>query len=115
MTRTEELCCQTMHEQVTRTGWYVALQSLPRIPFRSSHLVNPELPPEAYVDLGRTTVQNSLGPGLARVVEPCRGSEATRWHSVISRNKQLNSKAVLKNFCFSNGIQFIWSSLHASS
>lgn len=116
MTHTDELCCQTTHERITQSRQYVALRSLSQIPFRSSsHLVNPELPPEAHGDLGSTMVQNSSGPGLARVVEPCRGSEATRWHSVISRNKQLNSKVVLKIFCFRSGFQFIWSSLHDSS
>lgn len=34
-------------------------------------------------------------------------SEATRWHSVISRNKQLNLEVVLKFFCFRNGFQ-VW-------
>lgn len=43
----------------------------------------------------------------AQVVQTQHRSEATRWHSVISRNKQLELKVILKIFCFRNGFQ-VW-------
>jgi len=85
------------------------------IPFRSSsHLMNPKLPPEAHVDLGCTTLLNSLWPWLAEILESCG-------HNIDQRppggTQQL---AEISNLTWSNCwfvffFFLIWSSSHASS
>lgn len=76
------------------------------IPYTSSsHLVGPKFPLEAELT---PELMGVMAGSDAEVMQAQHRSEATRWHSVISRNKQLNMKVILKIFCFRNGFQFVF-------
>lgn len=82
---------------------YRAFLNIPYTP--SSHLAGPKFPLEAELT---PELMGVMAGSDAEVMQTQHRSEATRWHSVISRNKQLNMKVILKIFCFRNGFQFVF-------